>query len=424
MRDRPELREAPVVGHDAPREVHDEDPVRGRLERRLEQGERAADRRVRVLARESGRDVLRDVRQEAGLALAEADGAAVALDDESPEDAGAGLQRHADPVERGGADLLDLVPVHEVLEELRRGEEGPARADHVLRQAAAEGLRRGRRVELVHEVGKAQELLVFVPERDVEISRVDEVAHERVDRRVELVEVPRLLGGLRDARARLLEGRGSLAFEGAREDLREERQGAHGFLGPVRLAADGREAEGAEELLRRADRDEEERLHADGLGGRALGGGLGWQVGDPRGVDDLVPPHPREGPREFLGLDRVQVGGGEAVDLPARGGCEARAVLRGKPQRHRVRTEEARRRPRRPFRSRRRSPRWARARTRSRSPSRGPRGQRPARGPPRRRRGGRRPRWSPRAAWAVPFSGAGLVYHLGIMFRRRQRGVG
>ena len=125
-----------------PRQVHDEDAVRGGLERRLEEGQRAPERGVRVLARERGRDVLRDVRQEARLALAEADRAAVALDDERAEDAPARLQRDADPVERRRADLLDLAAVHEVAEELRRGEERPARADHVLRQAAAEGLRR------------------------------------------------------------------------------------------------------------------------------------------------------------------------------------------------------------------------------------------------------------------------------------------
>ena len=117
--DPPQLLEAPVVRHDASLEIDGENSVGRRLESGFEEGERAADRGLRVLARESGRDVLRDLRQEARLALAEADGTAVALDDEGPEDTNAGLQRHADPVERGGADRLDLSPAYETLEELR-----------------------------------------------------------------------------------------------------------------------------------------------------------------------------------------------------------------------------------------------------------------------------------------------------------------
>ena len=87
------------------------------------------------------------------------------------------------------------------------------------------GLAVGRRVELVDEVREAEELLVGVPERDVEVAGVDEVADEAVDGRVELAEVPGLVRGLRHARPRLLEGGRPLALEGAREDLREEREG-------------------------------------------------------------------------------------------------------------------------------------------------------------------------------------------------------
>ncbi len=168
-------------------EVDDEDAVRGGFERGLEEGQRAPERRVGMLARERGGDVLRGVREEAGLALAEPRRAAVALDDERPEDPSARLQRHADPVERGRADLLHFAPVDELGEELRGGEERPPGSDHVLRQAAAERLGGGRRVELVDEVRKAQELLVGVPERDVEVAGVDEVSDEAVDGGVELV---------------------------------------------------------------------------------------------------------------------------------------------------------------------------------------------------------------------------------------------
>ena len=340
VRDRPELGKAAVVRDDAAARVDDEDAVGGRFERGLEQGKGAPHRGVRVLAREGRRDVLRDVRQEARLALAEADRAAVALDDERPEDPSAGLERDADPVERRRADLLDLAAVHELREEPGGREQGPARADDVLRQAAAERLRRGRRVELVDEVGKPQELLLGVPERDVEVAGVDEVSDEPVDRRVELAEVPGLLRGFRDTRPGLLDGGRPLALESAPEDLREERQGANRVFAPVRLPADRHETHDSEKLQRRADGEEDDRTHAHGVADGPLPRGLRRQVRDPRDVEDRVPPHFLDGPAQVGEQHGLEHRGVDAPRAPAREGREACAVLRDEPDRGRVRSEK------------------------------------------------------------------------------------
>jgi len=133
------------------------------------------------------------------LALAVADARRIRLGDEHADGAVPGLERHAEPVDRRGANQLDLASLLQLLVELGSGEQRLAGAQHVFGQPLPEPLRREVRVVLVHEVREAEQLGGGVVQRDVEVLRRHQSAHDLVDRGEQVLQIAGGVRRLRDA---------------------------------------------------------------------------------------------------------------------------------------------------------------------------------------------------------------------------------
>ena len=156
----------------------------------------------------------------------------VRLGDEHADGAVSRLERDAEPVEGRGPDELDLTALLELLVQFGSGEQHLAGAQHVFGQALAESLRRKVRVELVDEVREAEQLSGGIVERDVEVPRRHQPAHDLMDRGEQVLEVAGGVGGLGDAVGGELDLLGSFALG----DVAEEPDAASGRAGdPLRL---------------------------------------------------------------------------------------------------------------------------------------------------------------------------------------------
>ncbi len=150
------------------------------------------------LAADGPGDLGGDVLEHALLGRAVGGRIAVVLDDHGPQRLAVDDEGYAEPDRGGRADDLDLAAAAQDAVRGLVAEEGPAGPDDVLGQALA-GLDRGRRrVDLVDEIGKADEARGLVEQGDVEVGRRHDRADGAVDRAVEVVQAGRRVGGLGD----------------------------------------------------------------------------------------------------------------------------------------------------------------------------------------------------------------------------------
>ena len=107
----------------------------------------------------------------------------VALDDQHAEGEIAALQRHAQPLAGGRAQQLDQPRRRPSARPAGRDQQRLAAVQDVLGQAAAERLRRRRRIELVDEIGKAQGAARVVDQGDVKVAGVQQLGDDAAGRR-------------------------------------------------------------------------------------------------------------------------------------------------------------------------------------------------------------------------------------------------
>ena len=169
-------------------------------------------RRVGPLALDRHRDLSGDEREDVLLFLAVADALRVGLHRHDADGAIPDLEGHADPVERRGADQFRLAAPHEVLVHVRRGEQRPPGAHHVLGQAASQRPLGCLPVVLIHEVREGQPVALGVDQRDVEVLGRHQLIHDLVQRAQQGLEVRGGERRLGDAVRRLLDPLGALAW--------------------------------------------------------------------------------------------------------------------------------------------------------------------------------------------------------------------
>ena len=174
-----------------------------RLVRGSELGVGAADQRAQRVLVAPRLDRRRDLPAHEDEQLAvlgpEPHGAVVGLDRRHADRLVADEERRSQPVDGVAGDELHLPAGHELAEHLGSGEQRLPAAQDVLRQAASEGLRPGRRVALVGEVGEAERPRGRVVEGDVEVARRDDLDQALVQRAEEGIEVGHGARGLGDA---------------------------------------------------------------------------------------------------------------------------------------------------------------------------------------------------------------------------------
>ncbi len=145
-------------------------------------------------------DLARDKGQNILIALGVAQIMLVGLHHQSPQDfAVPAAQGHAQPVHRISALLLHLTRSHQLVENLRRGQQRAAGAQHVFGQPAADALRFGGAVKFIHKVGEVDLFAFFIQQGDVEIVRRNQIADDGMHRKVELIQVFHQVHGLRNA---------------------------------------------------------------------------------------------------------------------------------------------------------------------------------------------------------------------------------
>ncbi len=139
-----------------------------------------------------------DVRQDVHVLSPVADALRVCLDDHGADRPALGLQRDAQPIDRGRADGLHLSRLLELEEFGRVGQQGLASAEDVVRETPPQGLRPGGGIELVDEIGEAEHSGLVVVHRDVEIAGRHQAADDLVDGTEQLAEAFGRLSDLRD----------------------------------------------------------------------------------------------------------------------------------------------------------------------------------------------------------------------------------
>ena len=154
-------------------------------------------------------DLRRHELQDLLLALPVPNARGVGLDREHTDGAVANLQRNTDPIDRRCPDQLDLTPPFQLSLDLRRDQERLARPQHVLGESLAEPLRREVGVDLIHEVREGQKIRGGVVQRDVEILRQHQLAHDLMDDRPQFLQAGSAQRDLRDAIGRGLQLMGS-----------------------------------------------------------------------------------------------------------------------------------------------------------------------------------------------------------------------
>ncbi len=174
---------------------------------------RRAQALLRTLAGQAIADVVGDEGQQALVVRGEADVSGVALHRDHPHHLAVAMQRHAQPAEGLVAVFVDVVTARQRVDPVAVGEHRLAGAQHVLGQAVAEPAGRPVVALLVDRVDELDRFLVLAEQGDVEVARVDQLVHRRMDLGVVLLQRLGAHRHLGDAEQRVLQALGALALD-------------------------------------------------------------------------------------------------------------------------------------------------------------------------------------------------------------------
>src|SRR5438034_138269 len=181
-------------------EVVDEHRLGARLELQTVPGLGGHALLLRALALDRHGDLGGHELQDLLLGLAVADAGGVGLGHEHADGTIADPEGHAQPVDGRRPDELHLAPPLQLGVHLGRDQRRLAGAQHVFGEALAELLGRKVGVVFVDEVREAEHAAGGVVQRDVEVLGRHQLADDAVDRPEQLLQVPRRLRRLRDAK--------------------------------------------------------------------------------------------------------------------------------------------------------------------------------------------------------------------------------